>query len=661
MIAPILIVDDSLTVRMHLAETFESVGLPSRPCATVADARRIMDSEPIALVVLDVRLPDGDGIDLLRELRGNPRTAAVPVILLSSEAEVRDRIRGLTTGADEYVGKPYDTHYLVARARELVDGNGTSGGSEQMSVLVIDDSVTFREKLNESLQHAGYKVLTAGSGEEGLRVASAMRPNTIIVDGVLPMMDGATVIRRIRLDAALRSTPCVMLTGADDAAAELRALDAGADAFVHKNEDLNIVLARVGAVLRSARAAAMERTTASLVGPKKILAVDDSTTYLHLLAEALSGEGYDVILAYSGEDALEMLAVQQVDCILLDLMMPGIGGKETCRRIKQAPGLRDIPLIMLTAREEREAMIEGLGAGADDYLPKSSDLEVLRARLRAQLRRRQFEEENRHVRNQLLRAEVEASAASAARELAETRARLVDELEQKNRELESFSYTVSHDLRAPLRAIDGFTAALSEDYAHLFDERAQRYMQRVQSAARRMSELIDDLLKLSRLGRAAIHPQTVDLSAIVRHIAEGIEKASPERDTRFVIQPGVSAEADPRMMRVLFENLLGNAWKFTSRTPNAVIEFGSRDMNGQRVYFVIDNGAGFDMASAEKLFAPFQRLHSDEDYPGTGIGLATVRRIVERHGGRIWAEAEKNQGARFFWTLDFPASPEHEP
>lgn len=650
MTAAVLIVDDSITVRMHLAETFEAAGMRTLPCGSAAEARQLAKQEEIELVVLDVRLPDGDGIDLLREFRGNRRTEHVPVILLSSEAEVHDRIRGLTTGADEYVGKPYDVHYLIARARELIRVEERTPDA-RMCVLVIDDSATFREVLKAALEEAHYDVLTAATGEEGLRVAAEKRPHAIIVDGVLPGMDGATVIRRIRLDAALRRTPCVMLTGANDAAAELRALDAGADAYVQKDEDMNVALARVSAVLRTAHAAAAERTTSSLAGPKKILAVDDSATYLQLIAEALSGEGYDVILARSGEEALEMLAVQQVDCILLDLLMPGIGGHETCRRIKQAPGLRDIPLIMLTALEERQAMLEGLGAGADDYISKSSDLDALRARLRAQLRRRQFEEENRHIRNQLLRAEVEASEARAARELAEVRARLVEELEQKNRDLESFSYTVSHDLRAPLRAIDGFAAALAEDYGDQFDERAQRYLQKVRAASRRMAELIDDLLKLSQLGRAAIHPETVDLTVLVRQVADGLAGSSPERDAQFIIQPNVEAEADPRMMRVLFENLLGNAWKFTARTPQAVIEFAAHDGDAGPVYVVSDNGAGFEMANAARLFAPFQRLHSDEDYPGTGIGLATVHRIVERHGGHIWAEGEPGRGARFSWTL----------
>jgi DNA-binding response OmpR family regulator len=536
------------------------------------------------------------------------------------------------------------------RAPQALNLDRDEGTSPGPSVLVVDESSPFRDELARTLRSEGYEVLTAATGEEGLRLAAESRPNAILVDGILPRMDGATLIRRVRLDPVLRRTPCVMLTETDDAAAELRALDAGADLFVKKDEEPDIVMARVKAVLRSS-SIDDERAVISLLGARKILAVDNSDSYLQVLAEAIAGEGFEVILAHSGEEALEKLSKQRVDCILLDLLMPGIGGQETCRRIKQAPGLRDIPLIILTALEDRNAMVEGLAAGADDYVSKMSDFEILRARLRAQLRRRQFEEENRHNRNQLLRAELEAAEARAARELAETRARLVEELQQKNRELESFSYTVSHDLRAPLRTIDGFTTALAEDYGPMLDERANSYIQRVTSATRRMSELIEDLLALSRLGRAAIHCETVDLSALVGQIARELIRAAPQRKVELLIQPGVKTQADPRMTRVLLENLLSNAFKFTLKTVAPRIEFGVSDDGGTPTYFVADNGAGFDMALAEKLFSPFQRLHADADYPGTGVGLATVRRIVERHGGHIRAEGQPGQGARFEWTL----------
>ncbi|HTV87445.1 MAG TPA: response regulator [Stellaceae bacterium] len=425
---PVLVVDDSLTVRMDLMATLGDAGLASTARATIAEARDALAGGTFALVILDVLLPDGDGIDLLREIRETPSTRATPVMLLSTESEVADRVRGMTTGADEYVGKPYERSYLVARARALIDRTaGSAAVSHRVAILVIDDSVTFREALRGVLEAASFRVVVASSGEEGLQVAARERPAAIIVDGVLPGLDGAAVIRTMRLDAALRSTPCLLLTGSEDASAELRALDSGADAFVHKEEDTRVILARLTAMLRSAGTGPNRRATASLHAPKRLLTVDDSDTYLQALAEALRGAGYEIVSARTGEQALQLLAVQPVDCILLDLQMPGIGGEETCRRIKAAPTLRDTPIVMLTSLEDREAMIRGLGAGADDYIAKSSDFEVVRARVLAQLRRKQFEDESRFVREELLRRELEATEAQAARQVAETRAALAEE------------------------------------------------------------------------------------------------------------------------------------------------------------------------------------------------------------------------------------------
>ncbi len=379
----VLIVDDSLTVRMDLAEVFEAAGFLARPCASAAEARAAIAGGPVDVVVLDVLLPDADGVELLKELRALPATSEAVILMLSTEADVKDRIRGMQTGAHEYVGKPYERGYVVARAQDLLRARRASPAESLATILVIDDSVTFREELRQALQHVGYAVVTAGSGEDGLRLAAERRPSAIIVDGVLPGIDGSTVIRRARLDAALRNIPCVLLTASEDREAEFHALDAGADAFVRKGEDIEMILARLAAVLRRALVAMPGEETASLLSPKRILAVDDSMTYLHELASTLQEEGYDVVLAHSGEEALDLLAVQHVDCILLDLLMPGLGGQETCRLIKAAPVVRDVPVVMLTAQEDRKAMIEGLGAGADDYIPKSSDFEVLKARVRA--------------------------------------------------------------------------------------------------------------------------------------------------------------------------------------------------------------------------------------------------------------------------------------
>lgn len=225
------------------------------------------------------------------------------------------------------------------------------------------------------------------------------------------------------------------------------------------------------------------------------------------------------------------------------------------------------------------------------------------------------------------------------------------ELAASNRELEAFSYSVSHDLRAPLRTIDGFSQAVLEDNAQKLDEQSITDLQRVRVAAGRMGDLIDDLLKLSQTARAEMLREQVDLSHMAAEIAVQLSATSPERDTRFTIAPGLTALGDRGLLRVVMENLMGNAWKFTGKTAAGMIELGAEQQDGHNAFFVRDNGAGFDMKYASKLFGPFQRMHENSNFPGTGIGLATVQRIIRRHGGRIWARAVVGQGATFYFVL----------
>jgi PAS domain S-box-containing protein len=239
------------------------------------------------------------------------------------------------------------------------------------------------------------------------------------------------------------------------------------------------------------------------------------------------------------------------------------------------------------------------------------------------------------------------------------------ELEAANQELKAFSYSVSHDLRAPLRAIDGFSRALLEDHAGLIDATGQDYLQRVRNSAQYMGTLIDDMLKLARVTQMALQPEAVNLSAMAEAAITQLRRQDPARNVSVDIAPDLHACGDPGLLRVMLENLLENAWKYTSKTATAQIVFDAAQQDDETVFRVRDNGAGFDMKYADKLFGAFQRLHRRDDFEGTGVGLATVRRIVHRHGGRVWAEAEPDRGARFYFTLDPPARPdaalEHAP
>ena len=224
------------------------------------------------------------------------------------------------------------------------------------------------------------------------------------------------------------------------------------------------------------------------------------------------------------------------------------------------------------------------------------------------------------------------------------------ELAATVQELEAFCYSVSHDLRAPLRGIDGFCHALLEDYGELLDPRGHDYLRRARAAASRMGELIDGLLKLSRIGRAALRQVEIDLSGLAHQVAADLEKAYPDRRVRFSIQDGLVARGDP-LLRTVLENLLDNAVKFTTRSDDPVVEFGANRVGGQLIYFVRDNGVGFNMEYSKRLFGAFQRLHAASEFPGTGVGLASVQRVIHRHGGRVWAEAAEGRGATFYWTL----------
>jgi two-component system, sensor histidine kinase and response regulator len=411
--------------------------------------------------------------------------------------------------------------------------------------------------------------------------------------------------------------------------------------------------------LRSSLAAAPALQSED-IEPVKILLVDDQQDNLLSAEAVLESLGQTIVKAESGREALRHLLEDDFAVILLDIMMPEMDGFETAALIRQRERSRHTPIIFLTALGRSEAHIrQGYDLGAVDYMMKPFVPEILRSKVSVfvELERknallaqqsRMLEQQNAELQRAIdrsIHAEEEIKALNRHLE------NQVDALNEANRELEAFSYSVSHDLRGPLSRMAGFSKALLEFHSGQLDEQGSLYLNRIEHSANRMCDLVDDLLNFSRLTRVELNQGKVDLSAIIHSLAADLAARDSERHAEFVIQDGVQAYGDPTLLSAAMQNLLENAWKFTRKHATSHIEFGVRQDGATPTYFLRDDGAGFDMADAGRLFNPFQRLHKDSDFEGTGIGLAIVERIIHRHGGQIRAEGEIERGATFYFTL----------
>jgi len=367
-----------------------------------------------------------------------------------------------------------------------------------------------------------------------------------------------------------------------------------------------------------------------------ILLVDDDATKRFAMKAILAPLGQNVVEAASGPDALRQLLKQDFAVILLDVRMPGMDGFEAAQLIRQRPRSELTPIIFVTALDRVETdMGRGYDLGAVDFVFAPVVPAIMRAKVTVFVELYKAQQELRRYRTQLERLVQERTTALTA----------------INRELEAFSYSVSHDLRAPLLSFNGLNRTLLDDYGDALDPRAKDYLQRMRLASERMTSVFDGLQTLFRLTSGEIHREPCDISALADEVVNEMRAANPSRKVETEIASGMTASADPRLARILLTNLISNAFKFTSKQPVARIEIGSEIFDGDTRLFVRDNGVGFDMIYAHKLFGAFQRLHSQSEFPGAGIGLATVRRIVNRHGGRTWAEGAVGEGATFYFVL----------
>ncbi|MDA3943367.1 MAG: response regulator [Bacteroidetes bacterium] len=405
-----------------------------------------------------------------------------------------------------------------------------------------------------------------------------------------------------------------------------------------------------------------------------ILAAEDSMVQSKKLQYFFDEHQLKHIICKNGEEAFNQALKEKPTLIISDIVMPVMDGYTFCSKIKNDPELEEIPVILLTSLSDPLDIIKGLQAGADNFITKPYESNYLISRIKYLLANRflhkhgsanmsmdimfqnqrfQINSDKKQILDLLL--SVYEAAISRNEKLLEVQKELQkanDNLIAANEELEAFAHTVSHDLKTPLNGIIGFSDLLKMEYGDKMDEDAQEYIAWIIKSSNNMSHLIEDLLQFSRSGRAEINPEEINLSVMTREIISELRSSAFTSDYKVEIEEDVIVNADPKMMRVVLQNLLGNALKYSQKAKSPEITFGTREYHGHHVIYVKDNGAGFDMAKADTLFQPFIRLHSNSEFQGTGVGLSTVKRIIERHDGEIWFESVPGKGAVFFFRLD---------
>lgn len=513
------------------------------------------------------------------------------------------------------------------------------------TILIVDDESQNRKLLEVLLRHEGYLTLSAANGEEALASIARRIPDLILLDIMMPGMDGYQVARLLKASPATSNIPIILVTALTDRGARLAGLDAGAEEFLTKPVDRAELKLRVRNLLRlkecgdflqrhslvleqqvQARTADLQRFRTAMDATANAITLVNRTTmrFVDVNATACNMLGYTrEELLQIGPSHLGATGLEQLGSFY-DTLIAGHGTAELLEtRLRRKDG----------SEVQVEIHQHAQRAGADW---------IIVGVLRDITKRKQAQQE-------ILRLNAELEERVRQR---------TAQLQAANEELEAFSYSVSHDLRTPLSIIGGFSGLLGKELnAGAATKHSTHYLTRIQAAVVQMGELIDSLLLLAQVSRTSMRWEKIDLSAMAESILNGLREREPGRGVQLDIQPGLMVQGDPHLLRQVIENLLGNAWKFSGGQAQSLIAVRRESSpDGEAVYAVQDNGAGFDMAYSDKLFVAFERLHTVLEFAGTGIGLATVQKIITRHGGRIWAESALGQGATFYFTLGEPSA-----
>ena len=497
---------------------------------------------------------------------------------------------------------------IQKKTNAIIDELPSVAAEGKVKILLVDDNADNLVSLEAALEILDEKMVIARSGREALRHLLEHDFAAILLDVKMPDMDGFETAELIRARKRSQNTPILFLTGYRNEEHLFRGYDLGAVDFLFKPIVPEVLRSKVAVFVQLHRSVQTQKAQAQILAK----AEQKFRSLLEAAPDAMliTKESGEIVLANSQADRLFGYTRKALMAESIRTLIPDWN-----------PELdTDIRPFRAVCKNGSEfpSEISSSPIQTEEGLLVTSFIRDITERKRAEQR---IEERNR-------------------------------QLADLNRELEAFSYSVSHDLRSPLRSIEGFAKILVRDYSgKQLDAMGEDYLQRMRSAAGRMGQLIEDLLELSRVSRTELSLKPVNLTDIATDIFQELRNRHPDRRVEVTLEPKMKAEADPRLLGVVLNNLLGNAWKFTEKTEQAKIEFRRQVLHGDEVFSVRDNGAGFDPAFADKLFFPFQRLHKSSDFEGTGVGLAIVHRVIQRHNGRVWSEGEVGKGATFYFTL----------